>query len=132
MVHLGDHGADVWIRHRVAPGEETPMSDKPEKTLEMRVAELEDKVRNVHVTEEEMRAFHKVSALMAGGVAAPAMAAAAAPVAVPVASPVAAYSIIDYAFIINCWVRRGHPVVVQCGGGLPGGGIGGGFGTLGG
>lgn len=35
-----------------------------EKTLEMRVAELEDKLSKVHVTEEEMKAYHKVSALM--------------------------------------------------------------------
>lgn len=35
-----------------------------EKSLEMRVAELEDKLSKVHITEEEMRAFQKVSALM--------------------------------------------------------------------
>ena len=38
-----------------------------EKTLEMRVAELEDKLSHMHVTEEEMRAYQKVSALMGGG-----------------------------------------------------------------
>src|SRR5215218_6781579 len=38
-----------------------------EKTLEMRVAELEDKLSQMHVTEEEMKAYHKVNALMGGG-----------------------------------------------------------------
>jgi hypothetical protein len=36
-----------------------------EKTLEMRVAELEDKLAKLHVTEDEMRAYEKVSSLMA-------------------------------------------------------------------
>jgi hypothetical protein len=34
------------------------------KTLEMRVAALEDKLAKVHITEEELQAFHKVSALL--------------------------------------------------------------------
>ena len=38
-----------------------------EKSLEMRVAELEDKLAQMHVTEEEIKAYHKVSALMGGG-----------------------------------------------------------------
>jgi hypothetical protein len=46
--------------------------DKPsgqEKTLEMRVAELEDRLSKMHITEEEMKAFQKVSSAlsMAGG-----------------------------------------------------------------
>ena len=41
------------------------MSD--EKTIEMRLAEIEDKLARLHVTEEEMRAFHKVNALLGGG-----------------------------------------------------------------
>lgn len=38
-----------------------------EKTLEMRVAELEDKLSKVHITEEEMKAYQKVSALIGTG-----------------------------------------------------------------
>ena len=38
-----------------------------EKSLEMRVAELEDKLSKVHITEEEMKAYQKVSALIGGG-----------------------------------------------------------------
>lgn len=37
------------------------------KTLEMRIAALEDKLSGMNVTEEEMRAYEKVSALMGGG-----------------------------------------------------------------
>jgi len=36
------------------------------KTLEMRIAALEDKLSKMNVTEEEMRAYEKVSALMGG------------------------------------------------------------------
>ena len=38
-----------------------------EKSLEMRVAELEDKLSKVHITEEEMKAYQKVSSLIGGG-----------------------------------------------------------------
>lgn len=42
-----------------------------EKTLEMRVAELEDKLAQIHITEEEMRAYHKVNNLLRGQPAGP-------------------------------------------------------------
>ena len=47
------------------------MVDEPsgEKSLEMRVAELEDKLAQVHITEEEIKAYQKVSGLL-GAVAA--------------------------------------------------------------
>ncbi len=41
--------------------------DKSEKSLEMRVAELEDRLSQIHITEDEMKAYQKVSALLAGG-----------------------------------------------------------------
>ncbi|HYK37778.1 hypothetical protein [Alloacidobacterium sp.] len=34
------------------------------KTLEMRVAELEDKLSKIHITEDEMKAYQKVSSLI--------------------------------------------------------------------
>jgi hypothetical protein len=34
---------------------------QPEKTIEMRLAEIEDKLSQMHITEEEMKAYHKVS-----------------------------------------------------------------------
>src|SRR6476646_8190299 len=43
---------------------------KSQKSLEMRVAELEDKLSKIHITEDEMKAYHKVSSLMSGGSAA--------------------------------------------------------------
>lgn len=40
-------------------------TDQP-KTLEMRVAELEDKLSKIHITEDEMKAYHKVNSLLGG------------------------------------------------------------------
>jgi uncharacterized membrane protein YgcG len=56
-----------------------------EKTLEMRVAELEDKLKGMQVTEEEMRAYQKVASLI--GAAPQAGVAAAAQVAGPTTVP---------------------------------------------
>ena len=58
--------------------------DKSEKTIEMRLAELEDKVSKIHITEDEIKAYQKVASLLGGGGAAeaqvdPTMSAAAAP-----------------------------------------------------
>ena len=51
------------------------MADEPkkaeQKTLEMRVAELEDRLAKVHITEDELKAYQKVASLV-GGQAAPA------------------------------------------------------------
>lgn len=41
--------------------------DKDAATLEMRIAAIEDKLAQMHVSEEEMRAFEKVSGMMGGG-----------------------------------------------------------------
>jgi hypothetical protein len=35
-----------------------------QKSLEMRVAELEDKLSKIHITEEEMKAYQKVASLL--------------------------------------------------------------------
>jgi hypothetical protein len=35
-----------------------------EKTLEMRLAELEDKLSKLHITEEELKAYQKVASLL--------------------------------------------------------------------
>jgi hypothetical protein len=37
-----------------------------EKTLEMRLAEVEDKLSKLHITEDELKAYQKVSGLMGG------------------------------------------------------------------
>ena len=39
------------------------MADEPQKTLEMRVTELEDKLSKIHITEEEMKAYQKVGSV---------------------------------------------------------------------
>jgi len=112
------------------------------KSLEMRVAELEDKLRSVSVTEDEMKAFHKVSALMGGG-------AQAAPAATnvgltPYNCTVYQCTVIAQCTIRQCTIRQCtiiNPCTIrqctiisdcinECGGGLPG--AGGGFGGFGG
>jgi hypothetical protein len=37
------------------------------KSLEMRVAELEDKLSKIYITEEELKAYQKVAGLLSGG-----------------------------------------------------------------
>ena len=108
------------------------MADTKEKSLEMRVAELEDKLSKVHITEDEMKAYQKVSSLMGGG-----------------ASPQAGCILdctggcINECAIRACTIRACtiractiRACTYECGGGcLPGGGGmtgGGGFGNLGG
>ena len=97
-----------------------------QKTLEMRVAELEDKLSQVHITEEEMKAYQKVSALMGSGAAMGSQGAQAAP------TPIQAGCIVNciiYRCIIRCIITD---CINECGGGLPGGGgVGGGFGGFG-
>ena len=69
------------------------MPDQPseKKTLEIRVAELEDKLSKVHITEEEMKTYNKVASLMGSQAALPPCSIAAAPppcvAAQPSASP---------------------------------------------
>ena len=100
--------------------------------LEMRIAELEDKLRQLTVSEDEMRAYQKVAAMM--GRAAPAAAAPVGPVAAPAAptiSPISPISpiinqciinqciinqcihqcIIHQCIINNCWPP---PIITQC------------------
>lgn len=128
-------------------------SEKKEtgKTLEMRVAELEDKLKGLEVTEEEMRAYNKVASMMA--TAQPA-AAATSPALTPVPDACVIQQCVRPCVISQCTVISQciRPCVVQactiractiiqpcineCGGGCaPGGGggfSGGGFGGLGG
>src|SRR6185369_3225366 len=42
-------------------------NESKEKSLEMRVAELEDKLSKLHITEDEMKAYQKVSSLLGQG-----------------------------------------------------------------
>ncbi len=96
------------------------------KSLEMRIAAIEDKLSKMHVTEEEMKAYEKVNALMGG-------AAAAAPQAAPQICTISRNR------VVFCWPGIRRPIITvcecQCGPGIEGGGgggFGGGFGGFGG
>jgi hypothetical protein len=115
------------------------MADE-KKSLEARVAELEDKLSKIHVTEEEMKAYHKVSSLVGG----------ASPAAGCVVDcsggcinecAVRACTIVRQCTVIRSCIRQCTIIrqctweCFECGGGCaPGGGAmgGGGFGSLGG
>jgi hypothetical protein len=121
------------------------MADSKEsKSLEMRIAELEDKLSKVHITEDEMKAYHKVSSLMGSGAAASSPCVAAKP---GVSSSCVAHSCVTAcvvhqscvvrACILHCVVQQCVNCIAQCinecnASGQGGGGVGGGgFGTLG-
>lgn len=102
------------------------------KTLEMRVAELEDKLAKVHVTEEELKAYHKVSAALGarGGAPAPGI-----PQVCTIAQCIIRPNCISHCVIFNCHCIPCIQCINECGGGCiagSGGAGGGGFGTLGG
>jgi hypothetical protein len=109
------------------------------------VAELEDKLSKVHITEEEMKAFHKVSALLAGAggvTAAPKETAIAAGCVANCTGCINECGIVRQCILRQCVIRQPIAIRVctfecmECGPGLPGGGgiggIGGQFGGLGG
>jgi len=114
-------------------------SDQP-KTLEMRVAELEEKISKIHITEEELKAYHKVSSLLAGqpiteGVPTAAPTAAVTPQLSPqvctISRAVSPRSIISPRGITPI-INRG--IIGECSCGpcaQSGGSFGGGFGDLG-
>ena len=105
-----------------------------EKTLEMRVAELEDKLSKVHITEEELKAYQKVSALVGGGGAVSPQAGCVVDCSGGCINECA----IRGCSIRNCTIVRYCTIIrsctYECGGNCaPGGGFGGGgFGGFGG
>ena len=117
-----------------------------EKSLEMRVAALEDKLKGLQVSEDEMRAYNKVASLMGMGSQQPATTAGATTALTPVPDScvvsqctVRACTISQCTVVSQCTVRACTIIqdcINECGGGCaPGGGGfmgGGGFGTLGG
>ena len=52
---------------------------KDSKTLEMRVAELEDKLAQLHISEEEMKTYQKVASKLGGQPCSPCQQSAASP-----------------------------------------------------
>lgn len=120
------------------------MADEAKKTLEMRVAELEDKLSKIHITEDEMKAYQKVSGLLGAGAgtAGPCIATAHAPapcIAAQAAPCIAAGAESAWGCWTECWAPIRQCIrqcwIFQTGSGsrFGGGGTsGGGFGSLGG
>jgi hypothetical protein len=105
-------------------------SKKSEKSIEMRLAEIEDKLAQLHITEEEMKTFQKVAnALgMGGGAQAAAGDRPAPSPALPISrgiGPVCRVCIIRWVCICN------ECTCGPCNLGGGGGGFGGGFGGFG-
>jgi len=106
-------------------------SEQP-KTLEMRVAELEDKLSKIHITEDEMKAYHKVSSLLGGhAVTGTAPTAGATPQLSPIVCVVSraisprGITPINRGIVSECYECSCGPCAQS------GGGFGGGFGGLG-
>lgn len=110
------------------------------KSIEMRLAEIEDKLAKMHVTEEEMAAYNKVSGMLGAGGGASAegaadcvSAAAPAPGICTVLQCIIPRQI--HRFInrgITPRINRGECFECSCGPCLAGGGgVGGGFGGFG-
>lgn len=99
-----------------------------QKSLEMRVAEIEDKLSKLHITEEEMKAYQKVSALLGVELGAGASTGLFSPMRLCIHTPPPVRCFVFIRTFCVC-------VCYECGGGcLPGGGAGsagGGFGSLG-
>ena len=94
-----------------------PEEKAPEqaKSLEMRVAELEDKLSKQHITEEEWKTYQKVASSLGGqAVTQPAL---------------SCLSCINCVVVVSRTIYQ--PCVRFAATGLPGGGGGSGFGTLG-
>jgi hypothetical protein len=114
------------------------MADQPkEKSLEMRVAELEDKLSKMHISEEELKAYHKVSSLLGGG--AGGVSPQAGCILDCVGGCINECAIRACTVVRSCTIRACTIIracTFECGGGCaPGGGGllgGGGFGSLGG
>jgi hypothetical protein len=125
-----------------ATGGSSASQETGQKSLEARVAELEDRVAKIHITEEELKAYHKVSALMgsAGAATTPLATSPTAGCIVDCVGGCINECLIRACTIRACTIRactiRNCTIIQQCfecGGGLPGaGGFGGGFGSLGG
>ena len=109
------------------------MAESKDKTIEMRLAEIEDKLAQLHITEEEMKTFQKVSAALGVGGTSGQLAAPGAAPTIPISRFVCRVCIIRWN--CTCICPCGPCYECTCGpcnciaGG--GGGFGGGFGGFG-
>jgi hypothetical protein len=110
---------------------------QPDKTIEMRLAEIEDKLSQLHITEEEMKAYQKVSNALGMGGAAPAAMGAQSAAQLPIGinrgiSPIHRVCIIRWNCTCICPCGPCYECTCgPCSGGGGGGGFGGGFGGFG-
>jgi len=117
-----------------------PKDPGHQKTLEMRVAELEDRLSQMHISEEEMKVYQKVAAKLGAAPCqqSPCVAAQQSPcIAAQAQQPCIAsqqqaiYPFYYRCYYFNCYYR---PIFYQdciMSGGGGGGGAGGGFGSFG-
>jgi hypothetical protein len=114
--------------------------NKPEKTIEMRLAEIEDKLSQLHITEEEMKTYQKVANALGMGAQAGAagpQAGAGGPGVVPIArsiSPISRICIVRWNCACICPCGPGSCICNECTCGpcnQGGSGFGGGFGGFG-
>jgi hypothetical protein len=93
---LGKARFEPGLQRPLNRKENLPMSQSEtgQKSLEMRVAELEDKLSKIHISEEEMKAYHKVASLVGAH-------AGAAPGAQ--ASPSLSYFCLSCYYCISCY-----------------------------
>jgi hypothetical protein len=105
------------------------MAEKPEKsdkTIEMRLAEIEDKLNQLHITEEEMKTFQKVATALGMGSVPGAASAMPQPSITnrgitPIRGPIIRWNCICICNECTC----GPCSCIQSGGGSFGGGFGG-------
>jgi hypothetical protein len=102
------------------------MAEQQPAALEMRIAELEDKLRQLTVSEDEMRTYQKVAAMLGraaptGAVAAGAMPAAGAGPTISPISPVIHQCIINQCIVTHCIINQciiqtcwPPPIITQC------------------
>jgi hypothetical protein len=91
------------------------MAGKSDETrsLEMRVAELEDKLQQLHITEDEMATYHKVASALGGGGGGVAASADAATALTPVPDNCVVACTVRPCTIVNQCIRQ-CTVVNQC------------------
>jgi hypothetical protein len=98
-------------------------SGEQAKTIEMRLAAIEDKLAKMNITEDEMKAYHKVSSLMGAGHD-PTMGAVAGPQLSPQICQISRSRFVCIVPRWFCYECVCGPCV-QGGGGFGGGGFGG-------
>jgi hypothetical protein len=99
------------------------------KSLEMRIAAIEDKLNKLNISEEDMKTYQRVSAALGGGGGAEA-GPALGPEAITTVCAISRFRFRNRVRIVDC--NECGPCIMSGGGGGFSGGGGGGFGNFGG